>query len=185
MEQDSAIEANLIPLEKNTPLSIFQNRLVNLGGRNRSIWLSKPVKSRDWDVSLLPVTTPAQGFLRVRDAFLGKKVQLAEVSLSRNSEESKAATALKNLNKTAQFIESETGSWDLVLGYPYLLGQLNTGVAVHGPLFMLPVRLEISGSHWTLKASENTDAQINRALLLTHSLISGKPLTDELLNLQA
>jgi len=175
----------LTKLEKATPLSIFQNRLVNLGGRNRSIWLSKPVKSRDIDISTLPVTTPSQGFLRIKDAFLGKKVPLAELSLSRNSEESKAATVLKNLNKTASFIESETGSWDLVLGYPFVVGQLNTGVSIHGPLFMLPIRLEISANHWTISANSEADAQINRAILLSHSLSSGQTITDELLNLTA
>ena len=150
-------------------LRTYRNRLTNLTGRNRSL--------------LLP-TLPTEQFLDLHDAdfllnkpsfdiirqVLSRKAAIPVCDLldARNERVNTVSKRLRNIARTARFIEDERGTEDLYVGWPFVRGKFMDGTVVHGPLLFFPVNLESAGANWQLTRRGDDFAVLNASLALAY-----------------
>ncbi|RDI90823.1 DNA/RNA helicase [Thermosipho africanus Ob7] len=70
--------------------------------------------------------------------------------------------SLQNLKREIDFIEKETGRYELFLGYPFVEGKFKDGTYVKSPLFLFPVKITNVGDKWYLENLSEEEVMLNK-----------------------
>ena len=77
---------------------------------------------------------------------------------------------LKTLKREIEEFSKETGRYELFVGYPFVVGQINKEIQVKAPLILFPVKVNIeSDSEVSLELKQDDYVQFNKVLLLAYA----------------
>lgn len=183
-------------------LEKYKNRLIDISGRNRTLYLGKIYKKRSFDLYSLEkfeenfpkniiehVVKRKKGrVIFLMDPYEWKNKQ--EDRLSRLLKEKKItdeefeksiedlekdfenlithSKSLKSLKREIDFIEKETGRYELFLGYPFVEGKFKDGTYVKSPLFLFPVKVTKVGEKWYLENLLEEEVLLNKVFLIAY-----------------
>ncbi|MDR2267274.1 MAG: DUF4011 domain-containing protein [Christensenellaceae bacterium] len=81
----------------------------------------------------------------------------------------KEIESLRYLKREVDELESETGRYELYVGYPFVSGNLSQDIQLMSPLMLFPVTIEIEKDQASLVLPENKPALLNKALILAYA----------------
>ena len=147
----------------------FQDKLLQITQRNRSVFLRKIYNKHNFD--LVEAEYLKSGLIqKLIDAALKNKVLSVNILLDTNEEEEadSARGKLRNISRNLNLIESETGQQTGYLGFPFLEGHLNRDFYIRGPLVLFPISVErkhqARGGGWFVNFTDNRPL-LNGALI--------------------
>ena len=126
----------------------YQNKLLSITGRNRSVLLRRIYTAHSCDLAALEATTPGAATRVVSRAIMGsspaRRAVVEHTILGRSAkgdDADKFRGRLKTLARNLARIEEETGHQAGYLGFPFLVGHAAPGLYVRGPVALFPVSL--------------------------------------------
>lgn len=166
-----------------TALKHLRERLVSGDGRSPSVRLYRTSSGKHFDLAQLDrvITGRSERVVAMlHDATTIPMLSGAEASLSKTSSE--VSSAIRYLEREFKARVEETGSRDLYVGYPFLIGVVG-GFFVRAPLVLHPFSIVGDGKgsgSFTLKKREDDEAIANQALIRLLFAKKGYAFTDEL-----
>ncbi len=151
-------------------LKVYQKRLTNLSGKNRSLLLLQLAQSRFIDICSFDFLCNKPAFHIVKSLIARKSpIQLCPVVDSRDSASNKVSTRLRIVYRNDRMIFEETGTEDLYVGYPFIIGKMNNDMPIYAPLVYFPIALQIEHGTWVIKLRKDVEIGFNKTLLLAFS----------------
>ncbi len=147
--------------EKNYPFSVISNSerneiLQNLEVRTRS--LAKPSTE---------IEIPSEELEKQ------KRKEEKEIRDAKTRALQSEITKIKELKRTTEEIEKETGRYELYVGYPFVFGSISQGFAkqlIKAPLLLFPVKIETPNENTVeLTLNESEKIRINQALVFAYA----------------
>ena len=166
-----------------TALKHLRERLVSGDGRSPSVRLYRTSSGKHFDLAQLDrvITGRSERVVAMlHDAATIPMLSGAEAGLSKTSGE--VSSAIRQLEREFKARVEETGSRDLFVGYPFLIGVVG-GFFVRAPLVLHPFSIVGDGKgsgSFTLKKREDDEAIANQALIRLLFAKKGYAFTDEL-----
>lgn len=157
------------PHQTKNMLRTYLNRLTNLSGNNRSIFLPRLVGDQFLDVQELSQLNGEKAFIIIEALIAEKFKTICPVLDARMEAANEASAKLKKLKRIDQFIFEERGSKDLHVGWPFVEGKFNDGTLVRCPLLFFPVTLTIIGNQWVLQPRKDAGITFNKSFLLAYA----------------
>lgn len=150
-------------------LKAYKKRLANLTSRNRSLLLLRPSVRHFIDIHSFDFISKSPSF-SIIDLIISsrKNNNLCPIIDPRDGNSNVLSKYLKGVWKTDQLLKAESGSEDLYIGYPFVLGKLMDGTLVRCPLLFFPVQLIQNNNHWQLE-QKYLPISFNRTFLLAYS----------------
>ena len=154
-------------LEKN--LKLYQEKLLQVDKRNRSVQFKKIFAKHNFDLASLEEFNENICDKISKQVLKNKKSSLNFFLDSIDVEDSDVIRGkLRHLSNNLKQIEEETGQQTGFLGFPFLQGHANSDFYVRGPLILFPVTLEqkrqARGGGWFLNFLDSRPI-INGALI--------------------
>ncbi|WP_375561499.1 AAA domain-containing protein [Bernardetia sp. OM2101] len=171
-------------MQKHKLLEIYQRRLTNLSGKNRSLWLPKIYKNSFLDINELDfLLDKNKSAFSVVESLLSNKKNIPICSLSdaRDSKTNQISRQLKGIERKTTSIFEESGAFDLYVGFPFVEGKLFDDTVVRCPLLFFPVTLEIKNRKWQITQRTDAGVSFNKALLLAYSHFNETEISDSFL----
>lgn len=166
-----------------TALKHLRERLVSGDGRSPSVRLYRANTGKHFDLSQLDrvITGRSERVVAMlHDATTIPMLSGSEAGLSKTSSE--VSSAIRQLEREFKARVEETGSRDLYVGYPFLIGVVG-GFFVRAPLVLHPFSIVGDGKgsgSFTLKKREGDEAIANQALIRLLFAKKNYAFTDEL-----
>lgn len=166
-----------------TALKHLRERLVSGDGRSPSVRLYRASTGKHFDLAQLDrvITGRSERVVAMlQDATTIPMLSGAEAGLSKTSAE--VSTAIRQLEREFKARVEETGSRDLFVGYPFLIGVVG-GFFVRAPLVLHPFSIVGDGKgsgSYALKKRDDDEAIANQALIRLLFAKKGYAFTDEL-----
>ncbi len=159
---------------------VYQDRLVDLSGRNRSIYLPKLVSTQMVDLTNLDYLNGHPAFHYI-EMLIGrkKKIPLIPVTDPRDKNINILSKRLSRLQHLVKLAENETGEKSLFVSWPYVEGKLLNDQLIRCPLMFFPVELIIENDQWQLTLRSSDPPFFNKAFLLAYSHAYGKKIDNE------
>lgn len=163
-------------------LRIFQRRLVNLSPRNRSLVLLSLPKEQFLDIHELDFLSGFSSFELIKGCMAGKSnLPLCEVLDPRHQKVNDVSRRLRQIARTAHFIEAERGTEDLYLGWPLVQGKFSDGTVVRAPLLFWPVGLRVNPQNQWVLDRRDEPLVLNRSLVMAYAHFNGLKVVEEVL----
>lgn len=162
-------------------LEYYRNRLLKIDATNRSILLRG---IRDlWCFDLSAISTDK----KIIDHALSDRKSICIIPNSDTSQQAdNQRTRLGKLYQNTTQIQRETGRQENYLGFPFLVGHVTKGLYVRGPLILFPVSIvykeEGRPSGWYIVFAEDKDPILNRALMESIRVETGRALSPSFMN---
>ena len=158
-------------------LRAYQDKLLQVDWRNRSVLLRKIVKKWSFDLSCVSDLYPDVVVNILQRALRGK----GQVCILKDNDQREEAglmrTHLVQLERQVRRISDETGQKDLYVGFPFICGPLGLDRGIRAPLILFPAVLErLSDGRpagWYISFDESNPAIVNRALIATLHKVGG------------
>jgi superfamily I DNA and/or RNA helicase len=173
-------------MQRHKLLEIYQRRLTNLSGKNRSLWLPKIYSTSFLDINELDFLLNKPAFSIIESLLSTrinskKSIPICEVSDARNSKTNQISRQLKGIERKTNSIFEESGAYDLCVGFPFVEGKLFDDTVVRCPLLFFPVTVEIKNRKWQITQRTDAGISFNKALLLAYSHFNESQISDSLL----
>jgi hypothetical protein len=158
-------------------LQVYLNRLVDLSGRNRAIYLPRLISNqmidlKDFDfINHHPSFEYIEGLISKRN-----KLSLIPQSDPRDKNVNLISQKLKRLKNLVHIAEEETGEKSLFVAWPFVEGKLLNGQVMRCPLMFFPVELVSEDNHWYWVRKQGESPFLNKAFVLAYSQAYSKDL---------
>mgnify|MGYP006268721695 CR=1 FL=1 len=152
-------------------LHSYQLRLTNLSQGNRALRLLRLSSRRDLDLCQLSGLEGSTAEATLSKVLAGKDQSLLYQLDPRFAPVNQADRRLNQIYRTANLLFEETGSYDLLLGYPFVEGQFLDGTPARCPVLLFPVRLERNlqaKPRWTLRYRRDEPVVFNQTFFLAY-----------------
>lgn len=173
----------------------YKERLIEISGRNRSIYIRSFSKKTGYDLGKLLVsdrewaeeffaflwaggkdkfTVISPNIQSLKKIFGNEEVPQPQPARGRarqpfNASLEREANSIRALKREAEDIEKETGRYELFVGYPFVCGGLRD-VVVKAPLLFFPVEVEITESNIVrIGLKKNECVRLNKALVFAYA----------------
>lgn len=144
----------------------LENRLVNINKRNTMLYAGKLNNKKNID--LYNFNTDNTEFKNLIMNQQNKKILLCKV-------ESPYYKFLLKLQREISRIQTETGSNELYIGYPFVQGLMGIDkFSIKAPLVLFPCSLEKENGGFTLSFDTSRDILYNNTLILANNKFRGK-----------
>jgi AAA domain/Protein of unknown function (DUF4011) len=160
-------------------LKTYLKRLTNLTHRNKSLWLPQASSEQFIDVHAFDFLNNQPAFSIIKSLLeKHKRIVLCDVLDSRFEKVNLLSRLLRRMARRVAFIQEETGSQDLYVGYPMVQGKFADGTMMRSALLFFPVELQPIKEQWSLLLRDEP-ILINRSFLLGYSHFNENSLSDE------
>ncbi len=164
----------------------YKERFIEISGRNRSLFTKNIIKKYSFDFGSIYSYLDTEDFYnfiwhkRETLSILNDKiVKKIVTSITKKSEDEESAEQLKKpilrayedikyLNREVLELQSETGKYDLYLGFPYVFGKIGSDMQIKAPLCLFPVTIEIEKDSVIMTHIPNQPITINKSLILAY-----------------
>ncbi len=159
---------------------VYLNRLIDLSGRNHSVFLPKLVSSQMIDLKDFHFLNNHPSFFYITE-ILGrkKKIPLIHTVDARDKHVNALSQKLRRLQQHIRLVEEETGEKNVFVGWPFVEGKLANGQLIRCPLIFFPVTLVQDQHSWYMSKTAGEQAFLNKAFLLAYAHAQGKKLDQE------
>jgi hypothetical protein len=159
---------------------VYLNRLIDLSGRNRSIFLPKLISSQMIDLKDFHFLNNHPSFFYITE-LLGrkKKIPLIQTTDARDKHINALSQRLKRLQQHIQLVEEESGEKNVFVGWPFVEGRLVNEQLIRCPLIFFPVTLIQDQSSWYMSKTAGEQPFLNKAFLLAYAHAQGRDLDQE------
>ncbi|MDD4316647.1 MAG: AAA domain-containing protein, partial [Clostridia bacterium] len=164
----------------------YKERLIEISGRNRSLFLRRIVKKYSFDIgALLEKNNDNDLFLdflwqskrtyTLLNDKIAKKLCKRADSDADDAQPSevevltKSIADLKYLKREVEELEKETGRYELYIGYPFVIGAITQDIPVRAPLLLFPAEIEIDRDTAKLNFIPNHPVSLNKSFVLAYS----------------
>jgi hypothetical protein len=151
-------------------LQVYLNRLIDLSGKNRSLYLPRLVPSQMIDMKEMDQLQQKEAFYYVEAIISGKKsIPLIPFADSRDKHVNQLSQRLRRLQNLVTLAETETGEQSLYVAWPFVEGKLLNDQVIRCPLLFFPVQLLLNEGEWLLKPQEQVQPFFNKAFILAYA----------------
>src|SRR5690606_6867848 len=159
---------------------VYLNRLIDLSGKNRSIFLPKLISSQMIDLKDFHFLNNHPSFFYITE-LLGRKrnIPLIPLADSRDKEINRLSQRLNRLQRSTRLVEQETGEKSLFVGWPFVEGKLIDEQLIRCPLLFFPVNLVMEENSWFLRKKVGDQPFLNKSFLLAYAHSRGISLENE------
>lgn len=158
------------PADLNT-LKKLENRLVNISQSNRLLYAGKINKNFGLDL----YETLGKDRIDVFEKYVIERSNTTFNVTKINDIEDKKLKEILKLIRTAEKNETETGSNDLYVAYPFAEGKTESGDFLYkAPLILFPVKLLRKGENIVINNDFDRDIIYNTTLILANNKFNGK-----------
>jgi very-short-patch-repair endonuclease len=165
-------------------LKDLKNKLTDLSKKNRSIMLRRCYKKSHYDLSALSEVEAGLAEKVLMQLLHQNAVSFLNLD-SIKDKEVEQKDLLETLWSESDFLEKETGSYDIALGWPFVEGRFRDEIHTEFrcPLFLIPVRLEpdFSKNHFKIIIDKKRQPSLNKAFLLATQKFNELKLLPEML----
>ena len=160
----------------------YKERLIEISGRNRSLYLRRIVKKYSYDLGAVLEKSndneEFQSFLwqKKRSFTVINEKQIKKLCKTDNGQEltpesalAKHIADLKYLKREVEELEKETGRYELFIGYPFVLGCIGQDIQVRAPLILFPVTIEVDKNSAKLHAISSQPVMLNKSFILAYA----------------
>lgn len=166
----------------------YMERLIEISGRSRSIYLKNIVKKHSYDLGrLFEGNSDLSGdFLdylwqKIKKPFRllcdeNVKKFVRNIRIFDRPDITDPATLIQKefesityLKREIEEIEKETGKYELYVGYPFVRGWINKETVVRAPLFLFPAKINIDNKNVEIELNHSEPVQLNKALILAYA----------------
>ncbi len=162
----------------------YKERLIEISGRNRSLFLRRIVKKYSYDLgAVLDSIEDFESFLWqkkrnyiiINDKIIKKLAK--QVGFIPHEDEKPLETVLqarhladlKYLKREVEELEKETGRYELYIGYPFVAGIIGQDIQIKAPLILFPVQIEVEKDTAKLKSIPNQPVMLNKSFALAYA----------------
>ena len=178
----------------------YKDRLIEISGRNRSLYSKNITRKNAYDIGALLKNAPGSTEDFFNFLWKGKRGSfnlididspVTKSNIARNIVSTSnptnavikksAETEIRSLNylkREISEIEKETGRYELFIGYPFVEGFIGKDIAIRAPLILFPVRLNIDKGKVDVELTPFESVQINKALMLACSNVFRVDISD-------
>ena len=162
---------------------VYLNRLVDLSGRNRSIFLPKIISSQMIDLKDFHFLNNHPSFFYITE-LLGRKknIPLVQAADARDKNINQLSQKLRRLQQHVRLVEEESGEKNVFVGWPFVEGKLGNEQLIRCPLIFFPVTLIKDENSWYMSKIAGDQPFLNKAFLLAYAHANGKELDQEWLD---
>ena len=164
-------------------LTIYQNKLLQLGKSNRCVCLSRIYNKHNFDLARLLENHPKKIDDLIEQSFKRKNPVCILPDSDFSEEADVMRRHLKDLARNIKQLEDETGSQYCYFGFPFLEGHLDQEHYLRGPLVLFPISVysgrEGTTSGWFVKFSDVSPI-FNHTLFAALEKIGGYKIGDNL-----
>lgn len=165
----------------------YKERLIEISGRNRSLYLRKIVKKYSYDMgTILEKRSDSDDFLsflwQKKRSFtllndkitkkVMKQLPAQEDDAPKTTEAkvlAKNIADLKYLKREVEELEKETGRYELFIGYPFVIGTIGKDIQIKAPLMLFPAEIEIEKDVAKIVLVPNQPISLNKSFILAYS----------------
>ncbi len=122
-------------------LEVLRDQLTDVSKRNRSLHLSRLNMRMHFDLYELFDENKEEAQKLATKIENRKPLRLVKV-ITPNEDDMAASYRLTHLQREADFIEKETGNYDMYAGYPFVEGKFGDGTHFKCPLLLFPIIIE-------------------------------------------
>ncbi|MEK6954318.1 MAG: AAA domain-containing protein [Candidatus Micrarchaeota archaeon] len=122
-------------------LEVLRDQLTDVSKKNRSLHLARLNMKLHFDLFELFDENKAEAKKLAEKITNQKPLRLVKV-ITPKEDEMAASYRLTHLQREADFIEKETGNYDVFIGYPFVEGKFGDGTHFKCPLVLFPVSIE-------------------------------------------
>ncbi len=167
----------------------YKERLIEISGRNRSLYLRRITKKYSYDVGEIIENTKTHNdfinflwqrkssFPLINDRNVKRYCKKINAQTDKPIDEldfiKKNLTSLKYLKREIEELEKETGRYELFIGYPFIVGTINKDIQIKAPLLLFPTELQIEKNSARLKIIPNQPTFLNKSLILAYAKENG------------
>jgi hypothetical protein len=162
---------------------VYLNRLIDLSGRNRSIFLPKLITSQMIDLKELHFLNNHPSFFYITE-LLGRKknIPLIQTADPRDKHINELSQKIRRLQQHIRLVEEESGERNVFVGWPFVEGKLPNEQLIRCPLIFFPVTLAKNENSWYMSKTAGDQPFLNKAFLLAYAHAQGKELDQEWLD---
>jgi len=150
-------------------LEILRDQLTDVSKKNRSLHLSRLNMKLHFDLYELFHENKNEA-LKLADKISNRKpLRLVKV-ITPKEDEMAASYRLTHLQREADFIEKETGNYDVFIGYPFVEGKFGDGTHFKCPLVLFPVSIEkdYKKLEFTAKPDLDREPMLNKTFIIAY-----------------
>ena len=162
---------------------VYLNRLVDLSGRNRSVFLPKLINSQMIDLKNFHFLNNHPSFFYITE-LLGRKknIPLIQTADARDKNINELSQKLRRLGQHIRLVEEESGEKNVFVGWPFVEGRLANERLIRCPLIFFPVTLIKDKNSWYMSKTAGDQPFLNKAFLLAYAHAQGTELDKEWLD---
>jgi len=165
--------------------SFYKERLIEISGRSRSLYSKKISKKNAFDIGRL--LSGDNDAIRVFEEFLFNRKVTSYPLINKNAKArimtnltpaevavklpiQKLVGDLKTLQREIEEFASETGRYELSIGYPFVEGSIGKDIIVRAPLLLFPATIKVeSETEVIIEKKANEPIQLNKVFLLAYA----------------
>lgn len=164
----------------------YKERLIEISGRNRSLFLRSIIKKYSYDMgAILEYASDNEEFLEflwqkkrtyslINEKLIKKivkqKLKTAETAESEDKMLKRQTDSLKYLKREVEELEKETGRYELFIGYPFVFGTIGKdNIQIKAPLLLFPVTIDINRDNAVLSLVPNQPIMLNKSLVVAYA----------------
>ncbi|MFH0971401.1 MAG: AAA domain-containing protein [Candidatus Micrarchaeota archaeon] len=150
-------------------LEVLRDQLTDVSKTNRSLHLSRLSMRLHFDLYELFNESKAEA-QRLTDKIVARKpLRLVRV-ITPNEDDMTASYRLSHLQREADFIEKETGNYDVYIGYPFVEGEFGDGTHYKCPLVLFPVLIkkDYKKLEFTAIPDEEREPILNKTFIIAY-----------------
>ncbi len=150
-------------------LEVLRDQLTDVSKANRSLHLSRLNMRMHFDLHEL-FNENKEEAQRLADKIVARKpLRLVRV-ITPDEDDMTASYRLSHLQREADFIEKETGNYDVYIGYPFVEGEFGDGTHYKCPLLLFPVviRKDYKKLEFTAIPDKDREPILNKTFIIAY-----------------
>lgn len=150
-------------------VEVLRDQLTDVSKGNRSLHLSRLNMRLHFDLFELFNENNAEAQKLKEKITQRKPLRLVRV-ITPKEDEMAASYRLTHLQREADFIEKETGNYDLYIGYPFVEGEFGDGTHFKCPLMLFPVILQkdYKKLEFVAKPDPDRNPMLNKTFIIAY-----------------
>ncbi|MFH1751235.1 MAG: AAA domain-containing protein [Candidatus Micrarchaeota archaeon] len=150
-------------------LEILRDQLTDVSKKNRSLHLARLNMKLHFDLFELFNYNKKEAIKLAERIVKRKALRLVKV-ITPKEDEMAASYRLTHLQREADFIEKETGNYDVYVGYPFVEGKFGDGTHFKCPLVLFPISIEkdYKRLEFTAKPDFDREPVLNKTFIIAY-----------------
>ncbi len=164
-------------------LNSYLKKLTNLSSSNRSVYLPRLSSNHFMDLMDINFAEGIPSFRHIEQLIKNdNRIVLCPYIDSRSQAVNQSSNTLKKIERNANYIFEERGTYDLYVGWPFVQGKFTDGTLVRCALLYFPVFLSRQAEKWQLSYRKEIPVTFNKSFLLAYSYYNNIKISEDFID---